>query len=44
MWASLSTPVKSTLSLEGFMPPLSSSDTPAELVFGSTAAFVACPM
>lgn len=41
MWASLSTPENSTLSLEGFMPPRSSSDTPAELAFGSATVFVA---
>ena len=40
----LSTPVNSTLSLEGFMPPRSSSDTPAELAFESATVFVAWPM
>lgn len=39
--ASLSTPANSTLSLEGLMPPRSSSDTPAESAFGSAAVFVA---
>ena len=44
MCASLSTPENSTLSLEGLMPPRSSSDTPAELALGSATASFVCPI